>query len=374
MNKIVESVAEPKLEAAGPQGGPPENPGSSPVPDSYGDLLREYAAVRRGGVGLLNLSSRGRVRVTGSEAIQFLNGLVTNDMKTLVQGHWMPAVFPNVQGRLIANVRIMRFADHQLKSSPIPVFLIDTEAPSHEAMLKTIARFSQAGDFHVEDITANSAHISLQGQKAGAVIETVVGHKAGLPPGQGLIETTWQDRDLIVVRASHTPEVGFDVITDLSTATELWAAFLKAGAWPVGLQAQEILRIEAGIPRHGIDMDETNVVSETNLDDAVSYTKGCYVGQEIVARVKYRGHVAKKLTGLVFEQASKPEAGSKLQSLEGQEAGWLTSVAYSPELGRTIALGYVRHKYLTPGTRVQVAANDKLYDASVSELPFALRT
>ena len=342
----------------------------SSLPESYGDVLREYAAVRRGGAGMIDLSSRGRLRVGGSEAVQFLNGLVTNDIKTLAQGDWMPAVFPNVQGRLIASVRIMRLADRQTETSRSPVFLIDTEPIAHDTVFKSLQRFTHAGDFQVEDITRETALISLQGQKAGAIIETVVGHVPGLPVDHRLIETTWRDTNVILVRASHTAEAGFDVIIDSSLATELWAAFLKLGAQPVGRQALEILRIEAGVPRQGIDMDETNVVSETNLDDAVSFTKGCYVGQEIIARIKYRGHVAKKLAGLQFERAAKIERGAKVESPEAKEIGWLTSVAYSPELGCTIALAYLRHQYLVLGTRLRVLSGEKEYAAEVIELPF----
>lgn len=339
------------------------------LPDSYGDMLREYAAVRRGGAGMIDLSFLGRLRVGGSEATQFLNGLVTNDMKTLAPGHWMPAVLPNVQGRLIAAVRIM-FLPDQIEKQESPVFIIDTEPITHDTVFKSLQRFTHAGDFHIEDITRGTALISVQGQKARPVIQATLSDQANIPAEHCLVETTWRDRNLILLDASHTAEAGFDVIIDSSVAKELWAAFLEQGAQPVGNQALEILRIEAGVPRYGVDMDETNVVSETNLDDAVSYTKGCYVGQEIIARIKYRGHVAKKLAGLLFEQAAKIERGAKVQSQEAKEIGWLTSVAYSPELGSTIALGYLRHQYLTPGTRLRVLSSDKEYTAEVIELPF----
>jgi folate-binding protein YgfZ len=126
----------------------------------------------------------------------------------------------------------------------------------------------------------------------------------------------------------------------------------------------EILRIEAGIARHGKDMDETNVVLETNLDDAISYTKGCYVGQEIIIRIKHRGHVAKKLTGLKFEQSV--ESGAVITSEDGKDIGRVTSVTYSPKLESTIALGYVRYEYLNPGTSVRVGE----VAGTVTELPF----
>ena len=131
-----------------------------------------------------------------------------------------------------------------------------------------------------------------------------------------------------------------------------------------------MLRIEAGIPRFGIDMDETRVVTETNLDDAVSFTKGCYIGQEIIARIKYRGHVAKKLTGLLVERDVALESDARILSVDDKEIGSITSSTISPRLRHTIALGYVKYDYLNPGTKVKVVALGEKFSATVTELPF----
>src|SRR6185503_13128487 len=163
---------------------------------------------------------------------------------------------------------------------------------------------------------------------------------------------------------------GFDLIVYKDHAGSLWHALQQAGAQPVGYDALEILRIEAGLPRYGIDMNDTNVVTETNLDNAVSYTKGCYIGQEIIARIKYRGHVAKKLSGLLFEGARNVDAGAIINSAEGKEIGRITSVTYSPKLNRTIALAYLKYDFLTPGTKVVVVAGDHDIPAAVVGLPF----
>ena len=133
----------------------------------------------------------------------------------------------------------------------------------------------------------------------------------------------------------------------------------------MGQDVIEVLRIEAGIARHGRDMDETNVIPETNLDDAVSYTKGCYTGQEIIVRIKHRGHVAKKLTGLRFETERQIEPGAILKQ-DGKEIGRVTSTAISPKVG-SIGLGYVRYEFLDAGTRVLV---DDEVSTTVTELPF----
>jgi folate-binding protein YgfZ len=312
--------------------------------------------------------------VSGSEAVPFLNGLITNDMKTLAENNWMPAAFPNVQGRLIASVRVVRLHDQRTDRNVCPTFLIDTEPATHERVLKTIERFTLAGDFHVTDKTNHTALLSVQGKKAARIVRSVLGEEAAeLATNQALQTRAQQGNmtgDVTVMRATHTAEDGFDVIVNSDQAGAMWDALLSAGARPVGYDALEILRIEAGLPRYGPDMDETNVVTETALDDAVSYTKGCYVGQEIIARIKYRGHVAKKLSGLAFAQAEKVDVGAVIKAADGKEVGRLTSVTYSPYLGSTIALGYLKYDYLEPGTNVKVISGTEEFEARVTELPF----
>src|SRR6266850_566019 len=340
------------------------------VPASYGDEGAEYATVRDGGAGLIDLSSRGRIRVSGSEAIMFLNGLITNDMKTLAENHWMAAAFPNVQGRLIAGVRVARLADEPANKKASPTFLLETEPVTHESVLKTIARFTMAGDFHVTDVTGETTLLSVQGKGAREIAHTVLGEAVAEIPPDGVLEIAWRQSTVTVIRATHTSEDGFDLIVKSTQAYAMWESLTGAGAQPIGHDALEILRIEAGIARYGRDMDETNVVTETNLDDAVSFTKGCYIGQEIIARIKYRGHVAKKLTGLVFEQDEPIEVGATIKSLEDKEIGRITSATLSPHLGRSVALGYVKYDYLAPGTSVKVVFGDKEFAAQVAELPF----
>ena len=327
-----------------------------------GDTMAEYAAVRQGGAGLLDLSSRGRIRISGTEAVPFLNGLITNDVKALEPGSWMTAAFPNVQGRLLAVVRVMHRGED---------YLIDTEAVTHTKVLQLLERFALAGDFRVRDTTAQTTLMSLQGAAAGVAINDVLGEAAANVEHGRIVHTkNHNGPGITVIRASHTAEDGFDLFTGAGDARSLWEVLIAAGARPVGFDAAEILRIEAGIPRYGVDMDETTIVSETNLDDAVSFSKGCYIGQEIIARIKYRGHVAKKLTGLMFDSKVELEAGARIKSTDDKEIGRITSCTYSPGLAGTIALGYVKYDFLAPGTSVRVLMDNDEPGAQVAELPF----
>jgi folate-binding protein YgfZ len=261
-------------------------------------------------------------------------------VKNLAQNRWVPAVFPTVQGRLIGAVRVIRGSG--------PEFLIDTETTSHDAVLKTVSRFTLAGDFKVSDVTKETALLTVQGERAAEVVEKVFATPVSGLPSNGVVET-----DVTIIRASHTGENGFDLFIDSSRKAELQQALEAAGAQPIGEDTFEILRVEAGIARFGQDMDETNVVPETNLDDAVSFTKGCYVGQEIIVRIKHRGHPAKKLTQLRFETDQQIEPGAVIRSTENQEIGRVTSAVVSPKRG-SIGLGYVRYEHMAEGTRVIV--------------------
>ncbi len=334
------------------------------LPASYGDSAIEYKAVRETGAGIIDLSSRGRVKVSGTEAVQFLNGLITNDVKALQPGTWMAAAFPNAQGRLVAPARILRIEDS---------FLIDTDLATSERVRKTLERFTMAGDFRVADIENEIVLLSVQGARAAETIQLIFGETAGNVSRGHVAQAIWREQQFIIMRATHTSEDGFDIFVPTETAQAVWNAFVNEGhVRPVGYEAFETLRIEAGVPRYGVDMDETNVVTESLIEDeAVSYQKGCYIGQEIIARIHWRGHVAKKLTGIIFDDATTlltPTA--KIRSMDGKEIGRITSQAFSPRLNRLIALAYVKYDYLAPDTHVHVIMNDtEQHTARVAALP-----
>jgi folate-binding protein YgfZ len=332
------------------------------VPASYGDAAAEYEIVREGSAGVIDLSSRGRVEVGGTEAVQFLNGLITNDVKALEEGAWMRAAFPNVQGRLIAEARVLRLEGDR--------FLFDTEAATHERILKTLSRFTLAGDFRVRDLTDELALVSLQGAQASSIVRATLGEEAALVERGRVLSVKWKDSALHLIRATHTAEDGFDLFVGAADAVSLWDALCDSGARPFGFDALEILRIEAGDARYGVDMDETNVVLEAVSSDAVSFTKGCYVGQEIIARIHWRGHVAKKLAGLRFDQQGDAKRDDKIKTTDGKEIGRLTSTAFSPRLNCRIALGYIKYDYLAPETPVRVYSGDAELAAKVTEIPF----
>ncbi|MDQ3135595.1 MAG: hypothetical protein M3Q76_12495 [Acidobacteriota bacterium] len=346
------------------------------APAHYGDPVAEYEVVRgSGGAGLFDLSARGRIAVSGAETVQFLNGLITNDVKALQPGASMTAAFPNVQGRLLAHVRVLRPGQES-------DLILDSEPISRERVFAALERFTLAGDFRVSDLTAETAQLSVQGARAAAVVGAALGPQIARI-GRGSVVAVQPSIGGLVtaVRATHTAEDGFDLACQAADAAALWEALVAAGARPCGHETLEVLRIEAGVPRYGVDVDETNVVLEAGTEDeAVSYTKGCYVGQEIIARIHWRGHVAKRLAGLSLAVAEMelPAVGAEVKTADGKKIGRVTSATHSPTLGHGIALAMLKYDFLPPGTEVVVASakndspapDESELAARVVELPF----
>ncbi|HEX8189602.1 MAG TPA: glycine cleavage T C-terminal barrel domain-containing protein [Pyrinomonadaceae bacterium] len=326
-------------------------------------LSAEYEAVRGGGAGLFDLSARGRVEVSGAEAVQFLNGMLTNDVAGLEEGAWMHAAFPNPQGRLVASARVLRRGG---------AFLFDTEAATYPVVLRHLERFTLAGDFRVRDLTAETALLSAQGARAAEFVGAALGAEAAATARGRVTPAPFGGAEVTVIRATHTSEDGFDMFVRAADAEPLRGALVAAGARPAGQEALEVLRVEAGVPRYGVDASDANVVLEVvDEAEAVSYTKGCYAGQEIIARIHWRGHVAKRLAGVIFDRDAEPPSDARLRDCaQGREAGRITSSVFSPRLRRRVALALVKYDFLAPGTELKVFSGDaEVCAAHVAELP-----
>ncbi|MCA1623462.1 MAG: hypothetical protein LC768_04935 [Acidobacteria bacterium] len=313
-------------------------------------FLNEYETVREKGAGYFK-QKRGLIEVSGWEAEMFLNGLVTNDVKKLPENLWMRAAFPNAQGRLIALVRVWRKEGK---------FYFDTESATYETVLKNLERFTLAGHFFVNDLTEAITCYSVQGGN-------IPNFKFQIPDSENqILEAVFNGEKITILNDANIGENGFYFYVPKTQAENFKTEMENSGLIQISEETFEVLRIEAGLPLYGVDMNETTVVLETGLDDAVNFNKGCYIGQEIIARIHFRGHVAKKLTGLVLDdEAAEIKPNDELKSIDGKNAGRITSVTYSPKLKKIIALAYVRYDYLPEGTRLK--AND--YTAYVKDLP-----
>lgn len=299
-----------------------------------------YDSIRKGGVGFYE-QDRGLIAVWGREAVQFLDGLITNDMKTLEDGGQMLAAFPNAQGRLLAVVRVLRRGDR---------FLFETEGSTQEKLFQNLFRFTYAGDFFVEDLSLKYQSFEIFGGLSERGIAQDTANFQGVEY-QGSGSST--------------------VFVPLESADAFRESLTDARGIAMPDESFETIRIENGVPKYGVDMDETTIVPELGLEGLISYTKGCYIGQEIIARIHFRGHVAKKLTGLVLSGPSAVAGGltlkSELSSTDGKNAGRITSITNSLKLGGNIALAFVRFEYLEPGTKLLTGNST----AIVTPLPFS---
>lgn len=334
-------------------------------------LRTEYEAIR-GGVAVMEIPA-GKLRLSGKNAVQFLNGLVSNDVKTLAPGEGVLAAFPTLQGKLAALCRIYNTGDDLLME-----LLLELDATNREKIFKNLSRFVPAGEFFVSDAGEELALISLQGPRAAQLLEVLTGQT--IDAAEFKISRRQIDGVKVSV-ASHRRcgEIGFDLFVEAGEAARVKQAILAGGesfgAREIGEAAFEIARIEAGVPREGVDAGEDYIILESELEAAVSYTKGCYLGQEVIARIHWRGQPAKRLRGLLVEGEQLPARGAELIAVDGQAAGRrigeITSSAHSPALDRKIALGYVHRYYLNPGTEFVVKQGEaEIGRATLTELPF----
>ena len=322
------------------------------------EIQSEYRAAREA-AALFDRSTLGKATVTGRDRLSFLQGMLTNDVKGLAPGQGAPAAFLDAHGKVTALLVVYAATDRVLLELP----------PSMtEKTLQTIDRYLISEKAYFEAADDAFAILSVQGPGARALLEGLGGASLELAP-YSHAETSIAGAPCRVINRSESPAGGFHVWAAPEHAGALRGALGEAGARPAGQETLEVLRVEAGQPWYPQDVDDSVILPETRLESLVSYTKGCYIGQETVARVKYRGHVNRALSGLVVEGERVPEPGARVTA-EGKDVGRITSAVRSIALGRPIALGYVRREHFAPGTAVTVVDGAGEQPARVAALPF----
>jgi folate-binding protein YgfZ len=307
----------------------------------------EYRAVTEA-CGLLDRSERGKLALTGADTKAFLQGQVSNDIEALTPGSGCYAAFLTPKGKMLGDIRILDAGDE---------VLLDTERVALQELFNMIRRFSVGYDVEMHKRTLQRGLLSLLGPEVDAI--AAVGDLGPAEDSHAVIEV-----DGIAARAIRT-DVGIDLLCDAEDSESLTAAFTARGAEPVSATAADCVRVERGRPRYGVDLDDSVIPQEADLNDrAVSFTKGCYVGQETVARLFYRGKPNRQLRGLRLSAAAP--TGAEI-TFGDKVVGRLGSVAESPALG-SIALALVRRE-APPGSDVLVGPDQ--IDAVVVQLPFA---
>ncbi len=337
----------------------------------YGAVLEEYRALRES-VALLDLSFRSRLSVCGTDRDRFLNGQVTNDLKRLVIGAGCYAAIVNARGKMDADANIYRLTDQ---------FLLDLEPGMGPSLIDRLNRYIIADDVVVQVPEPRYAMLSVQGPLATKVLpESGIAVEAPARPF-GIVLITHADwGPLFIANEPRVATHGYDIYVPADTAEPvaqaLQSAVARLGGRPAGWDALETVRIEAGIPRFGADMDSTNLPPEAGIESrAISYSKGCYIGQEVIARIRTYGQVTRTLRGLRLPAGLEPlPARGDSLSKDGQVVGAITSATHSPSLGAPIALGYVRKECNQPGTLLTVGGPEIEAVAEIVPLPFVPST
>jgi tRNA-modifying protein YgfZ len=308
--------------------------------DGYNALRHAAAVVRRG--------DRGVLSVTGADRLTWLQGLLTNDVAALPIGGVCDAAYLTPQGRMVTDLRVISLADRTLLD--VPGSLAEPLCAKLDGLL-----FSE--DAQIADVSSVLAIVDVHGPAAPGVVETA------LPALQPIVETIAADP------AYGVP--GFSIFVTPAALTATLSHLRRHGAVETTLETLDVVRVEAGRPAFLIDMDEHTIPLEAGLENrAISFTKGCYVGQEVIIRVMHRGHgrVAKKLVGLSLAKGDLPKSGDPIAFGE-RDVGRITSVVWSPALETGIALGYVHRDFVYPGTSLRIRSLVPIW-ATVVELPF----
>ncbi len=321
------------------------------TPAGFSSPQEELAALRTG-CGVFGLGWRTKLVVTGRDRARWLNGMVTNNIRDLAPGHGVYSFLLNAQGHIMGDMYVFNRGES---------FLIDTDRSQVEKLTQLLKKYiimdqvvlSEAG----QQLTAA---LGLEGPNSKDVLV-----RAGFEPSElqplEVEDRMWNDVAISLVR---TPQGGYMIWLSPENAGGMWEALAAAGATPVGAEALELWRIAAGIPRYGIDIRERDLPQETGQEHALNFTKGCYIGQEIVERIRSRGAVHRGFTGFCFTGQAPPSVGTKIER-DGRAVGEITSVAVLPS-GQAVGLGYLRREAGGPGTAIDVGG----VQATVCEVPF----
>lgn len=332
--------------------------GAWELPEHYGDPLQEYRVIRER-AGLADLSHEGKFLITGADRISFLQSLTSNDLTHLQEGSGIYATLLTPKGKIISDFDLF----------PLPEALLMAVDSSNAEKTRThLMRYRLRAK--VEMSAPSWGKILVSGPAAKFLIAQLIGEDLHHMSEKSIIEKKFNGLQLLCVKRSITGEEDFLLYFPQQGMALLWKRLNALNIQPVGQAALETLRVEAGKPRYGIDIDERILPVEAGIqDEAISYTKGCYPGQEVIARIKTYGHVNKQLFGLILEGEALPKKGDKIYD-EEKEVGWVTSAVASPLLGKGVAMGYLRTQAAIPGNRLRLEMDQGRTNAEATPLPF----
>ena len=326
--------------------------------------LQDESTAIREGAALEIAQDRARIAVSGRDRATYLQGLLTNDIPALTRGTGCYAAWLTAQGRMTTDMHVLEAGD---------MILLDVPAATRESVLQRLDQFIFSEDVQLGDLTPALAEVTVHGPRAAERIEAAVPGASGLAAWSQYTNARveFSGSPLVIARIDRLGVPGYTLYVETARADDLARALESGGAVRVSAMALEVARVEAGYPLFGVDMDEDTIPLEAGIEGrAISMTKGCYVGQEVIIRVLHRGHgrVVRRLVGLRLRDGTASR-GARIHA-GGRDIGVVTSSVTSPRLG-PIALGYVHRDFVEPDTAVEVDAASGGVPAVVSALPFS---
>ena len=321
----------------------------------FGNATDEFTALRST-CGVYNLENRAKIQLTGSDRVRWLNGMITNNVRDLTAGHGVYGFLLNPQGHILGDLIAYNRGEH---------ILVDTDQSQLETILTTFDHYIIMDDVEVANISDKLSAIGLAGPNAGSVLKAAGFEVPELKTLQ-IADLPWQQTNVSIVRGESVSFPSYEIWVAPEHAASVRETLQRSGAVPVGPEALELYRIALGIPLYRKDIRERDLPQETEQQRALNFNKGCYVGQEIVERIRSRGAVHRKFTGFTVTGVA-PAPGTKIQA-QAKDVGEITSSAVipSPDGEHTVALGYIRREVGVPGKEVEIAGSR----AVVADLPF----
>jgi folate-binding protein YgfZ len=335
------------------------------APDHFGDPIGEYHAARTS-AGIVDRSAQSKIELRGRDRAKFLHNLCTNDIKSLAPGYGCEAFITNVQGKIMAYIRVFAGAES---------IWLETVPGAAPTLLAHFDRYLITEKVELADRTADFAQLMIVGPRACEMVSAAIGSAVLDRHQLEHMEITIAGQTCRLIYSDSLGLPSFELLVPAEHAASVWQRLRESGEPlglnPIGAQAYDILRIEAGLPIFGIDIDDSNLPQEVGRDRlAISFTKGCYLGQETIARIDALGHVNRHLVGLAVPDVPTPPARGATISSGGKSVGAVSSAANSPALNCAIALGYVRRGFERPGTELIIESPAQPLRAVVHALPF----
>jgi len=322
---------------------------------SFGNPASEFRALLEG-CGLFDMSWQAKLVLTGEDRVRWLNGMVTNNIRDLAVGHGVYNFVLTAQGRIVGDLVAYNRGDF---------LLVTSDRAQAAAITEIFDRYIIMDDVEVADISDKLSAVGLAGPRAAQVLQAAGIDVSQLEPGQ-VADLVWREMGISVARGTHPNLDAYEIWFAAEQAERVWDRLLAAGVTPVGSEALELYRVARGVPLYGRDFGQRDLPQETEQKHALNFSKGCYIGQEIVERIRARAILHRTFTGFQVE-GEPPQMGTKVQS-EGKNVGEITSAARVPFPSgvRVVALGYLRREFEAPGTAVQIGEQK----AKVQSIPF----